>query len=368
MSVQSEIDRINANIASAYTAVDEMGGTLPAAQNSANLAGAVSSIPVGVTEERLEEALAAKQDAITGQPGQVVGFDATGAAAAVRGWSNQNLLGNWYLADPVNQRGLSQYTGSGFGIDLWQSTGNMTVSLEDGWVKVYNPDSVMRYYVHPCELSLLENLHGQRVTQSMLYRCNSYGCYLYTGYSTRFGFYTMTSVYLKSTNAADVAESSFVDYFNANAQRFCVCSIGISPNATVYIKAVKLELGAEQTLARKEGDTWVLNDPPPDKALELAKCQRYYEVVKNVGPLISGTQTGYWRYWVPFKAQKRSKPTVDIKSAAGTSGNISYNSGGAWVEFPIKSATPFTDGLILELKEAPVGVASIFNVIADSNM
>ena len=49
------------------------------------------------------------------------------------------------------------------------------------------------------------------------------------------------------------------------------------------IKAMKLELGPVQTLAHKEGDTWVLNDPPPNKALELAKCQKYQQelVVPN---------------------------------------------------------------------------------------
>lgn len=42
------------------------------------------------------------------------------------------------------------------------------------------------------------------------------------------------------------------------------------------IKAAKLELGSVQTLAHLEGSTWVLNDPPPNKALELAKCQGYF--------------------------------------------------------------------------------------------
>ena len=42
------------------------------------------------------------------------------------------------------------------------------------------------------------------------------------------------------------------------------------------VKAAKLELGSVQTLARKEGDAWVLSDPPPDPALELLKCQRYF--------------------------------------------------------------------------------------------
>ena len=47
MSVQSEIDRIEGNIASAYTAVSDKGGTLPTSQNSANLQAAIESIPSG---------------------------------------------------------------------------------------------------------------------------------------------------------------------------------------------------------------------------------------------------------------------------------------------------------------------------------
>ena len=43
--------------------------------------------------------------------------------------------------------------------------------------------------------------------------------------------------------------------------------------------AAKLELGPVQTLAHQDASgNWVLNDPPPDKALELLKCQRYYQV------------------------------------------------------------------------------------------
>ena len=51
MSVSSQINRINANIASAYTAVSGKGGTLPSARNSNNLAAAIQSIVIstGVT-------------------------------------------------------------------------------------------------------------------------------------------------------------------------------------------------------------------------------------------------------------------------------------------------------------------------------
>lgn len=47
MSVQSEIDRIKGNVAGAYSAVADMGGTLPEQQNSGGLEEAIRSIPSG---------------------------------------------------------------------------------------------------------------------------------------------------------------------------------------------------------------------------------------------------------------------------------------------------------------------------------
>lgn len=47
MSIASEITRINTNIANSYTAINNKGGTLPATQNSNNLATAINSIPSG---------------------------------------------------------------------------------------------------------------------------------------------------------------------------------------------------------------------------------------------------------------------------------------------------------------------------------
>lgn len=49
MSVQTEIERIKTNIADAYTAVEEKGGSIPEAANSANLPAAIASIPAGGT-------------------------------------------------------------------------------------------------------------------------------------------------------------------------------------------------------------------------------------------------------------------------------------------------------------------------------
>ena len=47
MTIASEITRINSNISAAYTAADAKGATLPATQNSGNLATCIASIPSG---------------------------------------------------------------------------------------------------------------------------------------------------------------------------------------------------------------------------------------------------------------------------------------------------------------------------------
>lgn len=47
MSIQTQIDRINANIVNAYNAIEAKGGTIPIQTNSANLASAIESISGG---------------------------------------------------------------------------------------------------------------------------------------------------------------------------------------------------------------------------------------------------------------------------------------------------------------------------------
>lgn len=53
MSVQTQIERIKANIANAYAKAQEKGAALPAVQNSENLAAVIEAIPSGGTPEGL---------------------------------------------------------------------------------------------------------------------------------------------------------------------------------------------------------------------------------------------------------------------------------------------------------------------------
>ena len=83
--------------------------------------------------------------------------------------------------------------------------------------------------------------------------------------------------------------------------------------------AVKLELGSVQTLAHQDtSGSWVLNDPPPDRALELAKCQRYQLPLQdksgNYGcPIGYGIyQNGLCRIAIPAPTTMRGAPTLTV--------------------------------------------------------
>lgn len=49
MSTQTEIERIKGNIAATYSALEQKGATMPATQNSANLAATAQSVEVGAS-------------------------------------------------------------------------------------------------------------------------------------------------------------------------------------------------------------------------------------------------------------------------------------------------------------------------------
>lgn len=233
MSIKTEIERIEANVAAAYTALSAKGGTLPLTQTSANLASAIDSIPAG----------------------------ADGKAAARDGWSNRNLLDNWYFVNPINQRGKTEFVGNGYSIDRWLIAGDSTLKLEvKGTGIVFTKASqVNAFFVQKLEPVLVSSLRNKEITLSIL---------------TNSSLFSGTVVFTESEGmVVDMGNSTYFRMRNSDGEISILFS-NTSSNLTVI--AAKLELGPVQTLARKEGDTWVLNDPPPNKALELAKCNRYF--------------------------------------------------------------------------------------------
>ena len=50
------------------------------------------------------------------------------------GGVNPNLLDNWYFGRPVNQRGQTEYTTTGYTVDRWKLDVGGAVTLEDGCI------------------------------------------------------------------------------------------------------------------------------------------------------------------------------------------------------------------------------------------
>lgn len=186
---------------------------------------------------------------------------ATGQGSAVR-ISNRNLLDNGDFRNPVNQRGQTSYTGNGYGIDRWKvSTNNSTaaVSVGDGCID-FTSDASGTYINFT---SAVEKVQPGNYTLSFLVD----------------DYTKAQQIFLQGKVSQMVFTSNLLTMTFSVAETSAI-AVGIQKKAassTLKIYAAKLELGSVQTLAHQENGVWVLNDPLPNYAEELAKCQRYYQ-------------------------------------------------------------------------------------------
>lgn len=187
---------------------------------------------------------------------------ATGQGSAVR-ISNRNLLDNGDFRNPVNQRGQTSYTGNGYGIDRWKvSTNNSTaaVSVGDGCID-FTSDASGTYINFT---SAVEKVQPGNYTLSFLVDDHT----------------KAQQIYVQGGDSASVFDSNLLTLPFSVAETSAI-AVGIQKKAassTLKIYAAKLEPGSVQTLAHQENGVRVLNDPPPNYAEELAKCQRYYQL------------------------------------------------------------------------------------------
>ena len=376
-----------------FTAKDhaDLIAAVLAAQRAATVAqGAAQTVAQGLTDHEgdsgahmdIRAALDDKQPLLTGQPGQVVGFDAAGAAVAqdapdqagavtvpgggvmelgqelgdgpytfeftedgeeavsaaqvsydtaqsglqaetVQGavdalsartarMSSINLMDNGYFAGPVNQRGQTSYSGVCFAIDRWlfyneKSNTAATLELLDDCIlmQTKTSDAQNHCLIQRVEIDTYRKYRGKTITVSLLARGAGtlilYGEYMRTdstvwqkanvhALSDDYEMYTLTYE-IPNELPSDIAAASLGSFMLGNYA------------GSIYAKAIKAELGPVQTLAHQDVEgNWVLNDPPPDKAMELAKCQRYYQIF--------ATQSMRPAKAIDFRPPMRANPTL----------------------------------------------------------
>lgn len=244
----------------------------------------------------------------------------TGVLLGTTGFSNRNLLDNWYFADPIDQRqgymipkGAVIYRDSGF-TDLIGPAAAACEVVEKtaAYAKVRDPAYHQSfYYAAPSAAVRGYCENGYTIDRWYSYECVSVNL-LESGVqiiAKSSGVQFVQAIPLEEIEENTLLTLSFLDTdgeltvctgraaHNAEHSLYANTDWGwISfrnlPNVPYWqavfhttvnktLVAAKLELGSHQTLAHKEGDTWVLNDPPPNKALELAKCQRYQQVFRD---------------------------------------------------------------------------------------
>ena len=186
---------------------------------------------------------------------------------------NPNLLDNWYFGNPVNQRGKTEYTGAGYGIDRWKANGpTVTVKVEDGEIQVIDNSTDWNGIIQ-----LFENwkdFAGKTVTLSAL------GYTVGVGHTLALQYGDNTSIATRVFPRDTLGLVSFTvkvpDSIDSKFKVRTVRTGNQSGNSTLHLKAIKLELGTTQTLAHQDSNgNWVLNEIP-DYGEQLARCQRYF--------------------------------------------------------------------------------------------
>ena len=205
---------------------------------------------------------------------------------------------------PVNQMRQTEYVGAGYCIDGWSlEPGAKAELVEDGTVISFIDST--KYALFSQSVETWKCFVGKQITLSVLISENSSSnavLWLHCGNN---------NTAIKSLSGTGLFS---VTLRPGNEMAFLKCGIqGRYTTGSVKIQAAKLELGPVQTLAHKEGDTWVLNDPPPNKALELAKCQRYW--IRAEGHYSGKIFKNRLYTFIPLPVTMRIVPAVIVENA-----------------------------------------------------
>ena len=247
--------------------------------------------------------------------------------------SNPNLLDNpWFT---VNQRGQSSYnTNNAYTVDRWKFTTALylTINGDKTITLTHKSVSESEYFLQTFEQELVNSLQGKKVTASIELADGT----IYS-YSATVPVLTSDAHRLFDVRIGNTKIDLLVMVRTSN----CYFALGGSKSdASITIKAVKLELGSISTLAM---------DTAPNYATELLKCQRYFQ---RIGKAVSGSALGKVitsgvafntnNIWMPIylPVPMRITPTLVKK---GSFLLTATNTGGAVSTNPTLSLINFSD-------------------------
>lgn len=200
---------------------------------------------------------------------------------------NPNILHNWDFTNAINQREKTSYSERGYMIDRWKITinpGSRTITTNSNGLVVSQGNSIIEFN------QLIENKNVAGNTFTLTVKTSD-KIYTGTGIMPLEGQSSLTII----------PNNTLFCFLNFTSGDYPSVRIVINPSSSdITFKSIKLEKGTQSTL---------LSDPPSDYGTELAKCQRYYELlgVGLIGHAVSDTAI---MVTVPFKVIKRIPPTL----------------------------------------------------------
>lgn len=233
----------------------------------------------------------------------------------------RNILDNWYFVGggtanhfPINQRGKTNYDGSGPIFDRWRLSGSGTAALNvDGVVLTAISSNLEFYQYLAVEYS---DIAGKSICISAIVDGKLFSAETIVPDTAPTDWTNMINI---------VTSFGFIQAnYEGNASNHVVFSVIATTGKAIQLVAAKYEIGTTQTLAyQDEADNWKLLETP-DYAEELAECQRYFVQFRSEGQRFIGiahldsASYGQCVIWTPV--QMRAIPTV--------SGAVAFYGGG----------------------------------------
>lgn len=251
---------------SAYTAAHEGGYTGSEAQFNKDLVDVQNAVKFSAPQPLTDAQKQQARDNINAPAPYEAGdnISITGRIITTKAFPcNPKILDNWYFRNPVNQRGQTNYTQLGYTFDRWMQEGHsffVDKSADYGGslhlVMGSEPQTFMQK---------IETMPQQEMTASILLGGASAGGYL---------------LVQSWPDAADShmvpiqSEMTTMTFTPAQSGVYRIAVFNNGEPVDIFVRAVGLELGTQQTLAHKEYGDWVLNEIPKFGD-QLAECQRY---------------------------------------------------------------------------------------------
>lgn len=187
--------------------------------------------------------------------------------------NNENLFDNWYFLNPVNQRGITSITETGYMVDRWTFTKNssvsFTVTLNNG-INVTTSNNGVCYF-------------GQTLENPDIYLSKTYTASLLLSDN----IVRSWTVQMPDSLTSNTVRVFKDDNNNMSLEVWCNTKgilfqfNNLSTFNSFTLTAAKLEEGLYQTLAHQNTNgKWIINETP-NYGEQLLKCLRYLFVLKS---------------------------------------------------------------------------------------